>query len=1111
MNLDELTPAQREAVTSDGSNILVSAGAGSGKTQVLTTRVVYFVKEKHYKLDQFLILTFTKLAAGEMKKRIREMLNDEKLFEATNQVDSANISTFDSYALNLVKKYHFLLKVSPNVSIVDKTIIDVKKRRIIEDIFERSYKEKDKGFLDLISHFCLKDDKDIRKLVLDVYDKALLQIDTKWYLNNFEDIYYSNAKFEEIIGFIVKKIKDLSLNLSSAIENIPSSVSLKDRSASVIHYASDLFSLFFKATTYDELLSTFSSFDLDPKEGDFSVFQWSCKNWSLEANEAMKKFKEAKNGLVEFMSALPKTKEEAFEDLSETKPYAKTITKIIKELDERISEYKTLNGAYEFTDIAKMAYRLVKENEEVREEIKSSLKMIMIDEYQDTSSLQDNFIKEIASDNVYMVGDVKQSIYRFRNAEVSIFIDKYRDYKQNGTGRVIDMNKNFRSRKEVLDDINYIFKQLMSEKYGGAAYREEHMIEFGNGKYEKDQAGDKGSDSHLRILSYSIKEDEKKDPEIEAKLIARDIIEKMNSGYLVMAAKKNEKPYLRPVSFSDFCILMDRGSAFDKYQKVFNDLKLPIYVENDVDISSNDIVLVLTNLLRMIDFIKTDGFDYKDEYFKKAWLSLARSFIFKYDDEKIYQIFKNGDLAHEDIVSKIRGVVLDNDYRSSYELFEKLIFELDIYSKCIFIGDIEKNHKYLDYFLMMYKSMSDLGYSLSDFISFMENVDDYDLDIKLSSTGTSSDSIRIMNIHKSKGLEFNIVYLAGTYKQFNNQESKEGYSMSQKFGLIMKKGPDKANIVKIANSEYERNEDISEKIRQLYVALTRTREQLIIPLEIDDETKDETIDITMINAFLKDAYDRYSKGTIDYEAFLSTLKGKGFEPTYQFISLKEEGKRSIPLDEASDYFVEIGNRINDATEFKSFKDMLLPFINCSKFVTYSLFETDETPVLNIPSKEVEHHDLLVKPFPIEFHKIEALKASKPLNLSALKENLEFGTKMHFLLETTDFLNPDYSDLSEKEKRLIENFLSTPFMKNAKNGKICKEYEYHDEKNNLNGTIDLMIIYPDHIDVIDYKTKNIDDDSYDKQIKTYMDYIIRTFDKKTNGYLYSLLTGEYKIY
>ncbi len=1110
MDLSKFTPDQQKAIKAEGSNVLVSAGAGSGKTQVLTARVVYFVGQKGYKLDQFLILTFTKLAAGEMKKRIREKLTSEGLLEAVSQVDSANICTFDSYALNIVKKYHFLLNISPNVSIIDKTIIDVKKRNIIDEIFERLYKERDDGFCKMIEHFCLKDDKDIRKLILKVYDRSLLEIDTDKYLDEFEENYYSKKKFEEIISFVVKEIKSLSKKIATTIENIPSNLGLNDGSGYIQKYLTDLFGPLFKAKSYDDLIKVYSNLNLTRK-GDFENITWTSNSRSIEANKATNACKKAIDKLEEFFESLPKTRDAAFEDLEETKPYASVIIRIIKELDKSICAYKDLNGVYEFNDIAKMALKLVEENEEVRNEIKSSLKMIMIDEYQDTSSLQDGFIEKISDNNVYMVGDVKQSIYRFRNAEVSIFIDKYEDYKKNGTGQVIDMNKNFRSRREVLDDINYIFKQLMSKKRGGADYRKEHMIQFGQQDYI--EAGPKDVDSHVRILGYSLNENEKKNPEIEAKLIARDIINKINNSYLVMDYDNNKKPHLRPVRFSDFCILMDRGSAFDKYQRVFNDLKLPIYVENDEKISMNVITLVLTNLLKMINFIKTDGFDYKDEYFKKVWLSLARSFLFAYDDESIYQIYQKGDLAHEKgITAKIREIVLNNYSSSSYELFETIIYELGIYSKCVSLGDVEKNHKYLDYFLSMFKSMSELNYSISDFISYMENLKEYRLDIKLSSTGTSIDSVRIMNIHKSKGLEFNIVYLAGTYKQFNDQYSKDSYSMSPKFGLVMRKEADKANLVKEVNNVFENEEDTSERIRQLYVALTRTREQLIIPLELNKETEADPIDVDGLNAFLKGTYASYANRDIDEDALLATIGSKGFEPTYQFVSMNDEEKHSIPLNESSDYFVERGKTDEEEFDFKSLRKMLLPFIHCGKFEIYTLPITDEQPALKNPPKAVEHHPLKVDDsFKIKYNVNQVSRASKQLSLTVNKDALDFGTKMHFLLETTDFDNPNLSDMDMNEKKIITRFLSQPFMSNIKEGKAFKEYEYHDDLNNVNGTIDLMVIYPDHIDVIDYKTKNIDDASYDKQIGVYMDYVQRTFNMKVNGYLYSLMTGEYKTY
>ncbi len=227
--------------------------------------------------------------------------------------------------------------------------------------------------------------------------------------------------------------------------------------------------------------------------------------------------------------------------------------------------------------------------------------------------------------------------------------------------------------------------------------------------------------------------------------------------------------------------------------------------------------------------------------------------------------------------------------------------------------------------------------------------------------------------------------------------------------------------------------------------------------------------------------------------------------------MNEEERKKIAIEESIEYFVEKADLIEDVSKLDSFHLMLSAVKDSFKFVSQELPESDETPIIkNLPPKK-EHMPLEIKPLSLEYRAEETKRASKKLNLDANRDSLSFGTDLHFLMETTDFINPDFSLMSPYERKIVERFLSNPFMSLVKDGKIYKEYQYEDEENNVKGTIDLMIVYKDHIDVIDYKTKSIDDMSYDKQIGDYMDYVQKTFKKKTNGYLYSLLTGECKTY
>ncbi len=1112
MRFEDYTKAQQEAIISHGNNILVSAGAGSGKTQVLTERVVYFIKNKNYQLENFLILTFTNLAAKEMKERIRKNLSLENLKDAEN-VDFADICTFDSFSLALVKKYHLLLNLSENLNIVDSNIIAVKKKTIINEIFNRLYKEKDNDFLSLINKYCFKKDDDIQNLIFEIYEKASKELDTEKYLENFLDNYYSDKHLDFICDSLVKHIihqKNILLKLSNCLPN-----EYYDEKSRFTYQEQiqKTFESFFFAKDYDNLIA---NFPLSIKEIK------KPKNISILDAQYILLFEDSYKSLLNLLKKIPQNKDELFIYCKNNQLEAKKLIEITLNLHELIMAYKKEYQVFEFDDIAKFALQLVQKDSDIRQELKEKYKMIMIDEYQDTSLLQDTFVSLISNNNVYMVGDIKQSIYRFRNARSDIFKAKYDEYKNHNGGRAIDLNTNFRSRREVLQDINYIFQNIMLDEIGGANYKKDHMIEYGNKTYL--QAIKDEINYHADFLLYN---DLKSSTniEIEAKLTANDIIKKINNHYQVM-----EKGTLRDCRFSDFVILMDRGTNFETIAKIFSDYKIPLFVENDENIAKNDILFILANLLRIIKAIF--NFDFNNDEFKKAFVSLARSFIFNYSDEKIYQICHNDLFLEDKIMLDLQNIIKENKHLPIADLFILIIFKLDIYHRLITIGNIKKNESYLDSIINMFLNMSKLDYNIEEFISYIENVENYDLKITLSSVATSLDSVRIMNIHKSKGLEFNIVYFLGLEKKFNRQELKNSFGLSKKFGLILKKlDSDYIDVIKYLNTLEEEKEDISEKIRLFYVMLTRTKEKMIFLYNINglnnynkdyylnifkNNLSDENKTLKLFNYFLYDL--KFNAYDFDY-----ALKEKNIKLPYKIKEKLDSEIAKLPYDKIS-YDETIEDRFKNETSYnlsypieeedllkcKSLKDLIFDLYKNKMFNKRFLdinLEAQENLIFN---QKINFENLNLQQININVKEQEVLRASKELSIDANQENLNFGTKIHLMLEIMDLKKPDYSIIeNDFYKFVIKRFLNSPIMKNIHNGTIYKEYEFFDEINNSNGIIDLMIVYNDYIDIIDYKTKNINDEAYDKQLSIYEKYISLTFHKKVNTYLYSLLNGEYR--
>ena len=1152
MRFEDYTLDQQKAIISKGSNIIVSAGAGSGKTQVLTARVLHFVKNEHYKLSNFLILTFTNLAAGEMKKRIRDVLTSEHLDEA-NEVDNADICTFDAYALSIVKKYHFILNVSKDISLIDSNVISVKKRNIIKEIFEEYYTS-NKTFKKMVSTLCFKDDDNIQKLVLDFYNNALLELDTDEYLSNFITNFYNEQFYENVYLDLEKKLNSLKNDLIPFLYALPDvKISKKDNDS----YQSKVlegFEEFINCTTYEQIIASLP---------DYKTYNITKpRGLSDEEKKAIDDYKKEFKEVYEYISSLPKSKYELKLTLSTSKEFSNVLVDIVKRLDQEIKTYKDKYQVFEFQDIAKKALFLVKNNDEVRLSIKNKLKMIMIDEYQDTSALQEAFINQIEDNNVYMVGDVKQSIYRFRNARSDIFTDKYNRYKEHKGGIAIDLNKNFRSRREVLDDINFMFKQLMTEQYGGASYIKDHMIEYGNKAYIN--AGK--IDAKLNS-SFIIYQKDSMGIEKEAHLIARDIISKINNHYQVMTFV-DKKPTLRDCRVDDFCVLMDRGTNFELFARVFNEYKIPLFIENDENISTNEIVLILTNLLRLIKAIQNN--DYSSKEFIKAFLSVTRSFLFEYSDEKLLSICSSKNFYNDEAINKIRNMVFTYSDLPLFALLEKLLFSLDCYHKLILIGNVEKNEKYLDMFLELFKSMAKLDYSLDDFISYLEQVDDYDLKITLSSEGSAVKSVKMMNIHKSKGLEFNICYFAGLSSKFNRTDVKANIGISSKYGLYFPT----TSILKDLNQDYEIKEDISEKIRLFYVALTRAREKMIFVMQIDSleeyfskESQEISMKSVILNVeenYLKENIDyltfkeilllahckekikfnkeinsefiyqirkltfdnKYSLDEISYQDFLSSMLDKYYNREITYTKLKQMtdainlsincGFSSLSFDEqkvfvnTSNAFMEKG-QIIDPSKMVSFFDFLKPCMDNSRFEKYTYDISKDKPILSLEETYTIRKKLELKEIHIESKKIDTFKSSKNLLISSSKQAMDFGNDIHFMMEVMDFKNPHFDILKNNGLyvKVIKRFLASNLMTNIQNGSIYKEYAFYDEDNKTNGIIDLMVIYDDYIDVIDYKTKHIDDEDYDKQVLIYKNYVEKIFHKRVNAYLYSLMEGIYK--
>lgn len=1026
---------QLQAINEDGKNIIVSAGAGSGKTAVLSERVLRKLMQGVH-INELLVLTFTNAAAAEMKERIRKKINsEESLKEEANLIDGAYITTFDSFSLSIVKKYHTRLNITNKIAITDEVIIDLEKKKILESIMNSYYENASKEFLKLIEDFCLKDDKELTNYIENIYKKIELKYDKTEYLNNFFNIEFTESKInsyiEEYLNLIyedIKVIKKLIIDLNDYFDG------------DYVTKVEDTLSKLLNANSYSEVLEglSFKSLPTVPKNSD----------------EEGKRIKGVISDLVKEIKSYTKytSIEEMKEEIYSTLNNAKVIIDIIKELDKRIEEYKFETEQFNFNDIARMAIRVVKDNEDIRKELSESFNEILVDEYQDTSDTQETFINLIAHNNVYMVGDIKQSIYRFRNANPYIFKNKYDSYRDTDSGMKIDLLKNFRSRREVLDNINLLFDLFMDDEIGGADYKASHRMVFGNTAYE--EKGLTNQNYNFELLSYDLdKKSTITRDEEEAFIIGNDIINKVNSNYQVF---DKDEGILRSIEYSDFVILLDRSKNFDLYKKIFEYLGIPLTILKEESLRKDQDVLVLKNLFKLLICIKNKNYDTD---FKYSFTSISRSYLYKTADEEIFDYFANNNFYNSPLFIKCSELIKNIDIMSTSQFVRYVLEEFNYDEKLLTIGNVKSFRVRAEYFYNLTKSYEETGKTIYDFIDYLENIFDGTYDLKFNVNSNSTNSCKIMTIHKSKGLEFPICYFAGFQDKFNTNELKEKIIYDNKYGLVLPKVDMyyKDTILKTLLKNNTKREEISERIRLLYVAVTRAKEKMIFLCpKIEEE-------VPIINDIVP-TFERAKYGN-----FLDILKS-----IYSNII---EYKVDVQSNASKDY----------------------------QNTTSASKELEKT-IDNLKVEEIK----------IENNLIEEKHYSKE-NLHIVtqeeQELLDFGTKVHQVLETIDFENPDLAiyKLPKRMEDKINSFLNSELIKNNKESKLHKEYEFTYLEDNIysHGIIDLLIEKEDKCIIVDYKLKNIDDPNYDKQLNGYRKYIKEKTNKEVECYLYSILDEKYR--
>ena len=1014
------TNEQKRAIYTEGTNIIISAGAGSGKTAVLTERVLEKVK-KGISVDNLLILTFTKMAAKEMKERIGDKLKKEGLTSELTKLDTADITTFDAYALSIVKKYHYYLNVSKDINIIDGSVITLYKRKILKDIFEKLYEENNPEFISFIKDYCIKDDKDIFEFILNINSKLDLKTNKREYLDNYINTVYDEIKIDNDINDYIKEILELISNINNYLEYIDDDDYL--------------------AKLYDALSPLLNAKSYDDIKNNIPIKLPILRG----ASDITREYKDKIKSTIDDIKKL--TTYDSYDDIKRsilsTKSSAKVIIDIIKKLDDITYNYKVKYNSYEYSDISALAIKLVRDNKEIREEIKNNLNEILIDEYQDTNDVQEQFISYISNNNVYMVGDIKQSIYRFRNANPYIFKNKYDTYSNSIGGIKIDLNKNFRSREEVINNINLLFDRIMDNDIGGADYSLSHRMIYGNLMYKGE--GDNKEDNNFSVYNY-LNDTNFKNNEVEAFIIANDIKNKITSGYKAFGKDTNG---IRKIKYSDFAILLDSSKSFELYKKILEYNGIPTSIVKSVNLTDGEVILVIKNIISFIIKINDNKIDNE---FKKLFISIGRSFLFNTGDNILFDYFLNNNFKDSDIYKISYNITKRLDTITLEEIIDLIVDNFDFYNKLFLLGDYNANIIRIQKLKEITSSLINLDYDIYDYQKYLDDIISNNLKLEYNVNDNSTDTVKIMTIHASKGLEFNICYYGELYNRFNIKEAISKYSYDNKYGIILPY-KDKFLYNTIYHNLSYRDyvmENISERIRLFYVALTRAKEKMIFILP--SNTKED-------NKCISDIIDNNIRSK--YNSFASIM--------YSLESITKDYYKNININDinlSKDY---------NMTSNSNYKEHL-------KLINNKI----EVNTTNIPSSIKENKTFSKK----DIHIVTKEEEDKLL----------YGRIIHELFECTNFNNLD--NLSDNNKKIIERFLEKVDISHAN---IYKEYEfiYEEDNTTYHGIIDLMLEYQDNIKIIDYKLKNISDEAYIKQLNGYKNYIEKLFNKKTSIYLYSI--------
>ncbi len=1194
------TAVQEKAINDHGRDILVSASAGSGKTTVLVQRLMKEILSG-VSVDQLLVVTFTKAAAAEMKKRIKEVLSNEiqkssnnsYLRQQLNLLDSANISTIDAFCLDVIHRFYYIINIDPSFSILtDDSQAELMRERALKEVEGEFLEKKDKDFIAFYDNFAGdRDAESPQNLLLDLYNYAMAKPDYRQWLQGLaqkyqmgEEVSKSSLWQKEIKPYLV----DLFQNLADKLEHMCQSAVMATKE---LHKLKESFDLFAKCLSgYLHDLKNDSTYDDQREKLRACIFRGNphrSKKWDEDIIAFYDKCsdfkKEARDQIFTAFTSFYATDEK--EQLSMMQKGQQIMTAVVKAelaLIDRFNELKRAENLLDFSDMEQLAYQILSQDtsasQMARTFYQNKFNEILVDEYQDINPLQENILQLIKKDgqnNLFMVGDVKQSIYGFRQAEPSLFLHKYQEaaLKENQAKEErILLSDNFRSTKPVISIVNQVFKNILTADFGGIDYNHESQLTYG-AKYYPSNLPD-ATEILFHEKNNNEKSSQDEDPDdIDSAEIAM-VINRINKfaeeNLLVYDKSSPNSNHLRPFKYSDIVILTRSRSNNLEIMQEFAKSHIPIMVTDAKNYFQTLELTIIMNYLRIIDNPDQDI----------PLVAVLRSPLFNFTEPELSTIrihtqnasFYNALTSYVAVGDELSQKV--KDFLNQLEELRKFaathrISELiwSIYEKTSLLEIMtslpngKQRRVNLEALYERAASYESAGFKgLYQFINFIERMRRSQKDLAQPLlTKEAGNSVRLMTVHSSKGLEFPVVFYLGLQHQFQKRDLSGNYIInSGSVGLTIKLKHYRADtLVKAIANISKKRQLLEEEARILYVGMTRAKQKLILVADL--KKLPETIKNWQNEADQNGRLSLNSKlnasnpmsligPSIKWDKLLSQKINdinSALETSQELLYIQYQGEK-VHLQE---YTSPEENKTEDISSLEGYTEKLFnfsyPFQDASQTTAYQSVSEIKKAFNDPLDTELENAHLISS----TNRYLQPIDTKPDFLFKTRFTGAEIGTAMHLILQYYDYhgsgainqVKEEVQELVEQNKlnnnivssldlEKINWFVHSDFAKKfwQKPENLHREIEFSsllpadslfdnfsdaDAKILIHGTIDGYFTEKDGIILFDYKTDHIDQTHLELAIKNIKQkYLgqLRLYERALNSFADKKVKAKYLV-